>query len=86
MDIDFGVEVSRPFVPEGEIIAAETPSGKVATAMHVGPYEQLGKTHDAIHAWAASKKLTFAGKSWEIYGDPTNDPAKLETRVEYLLS
>ena len=86
MDIDFGVEVSRPFVPEGEIITAETPGGEVATAAHVGPYEQLGKTHDAIQAWAAGKKLTFAGKSWEVYGDPTNDPAKLETRIEYLLS
>ena len=63
-----------------------TPAGKVAAALHVGPYARLRETHDAIHAWAAANKMTFAGKSWEIYGDWCDDPAKLETRVEYLLS
>ena len=86
MEIDFGVEVSRSFSPEGEITVAETPEGKVLTALHIGPYQQLGETHDAIQRWAAANKLSFAGKSWEIYGDWTDDPAKLETRVEYLLS
>jgi hypothetical protein len=28
---------------------------------------------------------SFAGKSWEIYGDWTDDVTKLETRIEYLL-
>jgi effector-binding domain-containing protein len=86
MDVDFGVQVTRSFAQEGEVSATETPIGKVATALHVGPYERLGETHDAIHAWAAANKVTFAGKSWEIYGDWSDDPAKLETRVEYLLS
>lgn len=85
MDIDFGVQVTRSFTKEGEVFATETPAGKVAAALHVGPYERLGETHDAIHAWAADNKMTFAGKSWEIYGDWSDDPAKLETRVEYLL-
>ncbi len=85
MDIDFGVQVTRTFAKEGEVSATETPAGKVATALHLGPYERLGETHDAIHAWAAASKMTFAGKSWEIYGDWSDDPAKLETRVEYLL-
>jgi effector-binding domain-containing protein len=68
------------------VIYTETPSGKVATALHVGPYERLGDAHKAIHAWAAANKISFAGKSWEIYGDWTEDVAKLETRIEYLLS
>jgi len=86
MDIDFGVQVTRSFPNEGEVFSIETPSGKVATATHVGPYERLGETHGAIHAWAAANKITFAGKSWEIYGDWSDDPSKLETRVEYLLA
>ena len=86
MDIDFGVEVTRTFSPSGEVALVETPAGKVATALHIGPYDQLGRTHDAIHAWAARKRMSFAGKSWEIYGDPSADTTKLETRVEYLLS
>jgi effector-binding domain-containing protein len=86
MDIDFGVQVTRAFEPTDEVIFTETPAGKVATALHVGPYEKLGETHDAIHAWAATNHVAFAGKSWEVYGDPTPDPAKAETRIEYLLS
>jgi effector-binding domain-containing protein len=68
------------------VFPTATPAGKVAAALHVGPYARLRETHDAIHAWAAANKMTFAGKSWEIYGDWCDDPAKLETRVEYLLS
>jgi effector-binding domain-containing protein len=86
MDIDFGVQVTRPFERAGEVYATETPAGKVATAVHLGPYQKLSETHDAIHAWAAANQVTFAGKSWEVYGDPTPDPAKTETRIEYLLS
>jgi effector-binding domain-containing protein len=86
LDVDFGVQVTRSFPKAGEVFAIETPAGKVATAMHVGPFERLGETHNAIHAWAAANKMTFAGKSWEIYRDWSDDPTKLETRVEYLLS
>lgn len=86
MDVDFGVQVTRQFERSGEVFSTETPAGKVASALHIGPYERLGKTHQAIHSWAAANKITFAGKSWEIYGDWTEDSSKLETRVEYLLS
>jgi len=85
MDVDFGVQVARPFPQEGEVSSTETPAGKVATALHIGPYERLGETHGAIHAWAAANKIKFAGASWEIYGDWADDPTKLQTRVEYLL-
>lgn len=86
MNVEFGVEVVRPFVPSGEVDLVETPAGKVASSLHIGPYDQMNKTHDAIHAWAAANGATFAGTSWEIYGDWTDDVSKLETRIEYLLS
>jgi len=85
MDVDFGVEVVRAFEPEGEVRPAETPAGEIATAVHVGAYDQIRRAHDAIHAWRAQNGRTFAGTSWEIYGDWSEDPAKLETTVCYLL-
>lgn len=33
MDIDFSVEVIRPFATSGEVALAETPAGKVASAL-----------------------------------------------------
>jgi effector-binding domain-containing protein len=86
MDVDFGVEVTRSFEACGEVYATETPAGRAATAVHVGPYDGLKETHDAIHAWAAAQHERFAGKSWEIYGDWSDDPSRLETTVAYLLS
>jgi len=85
MDVDFGVEVIRPFEREGDVVPTETPAGEVAMAVHVGGYDQLRRTHDAIHAWRAEADRTFAGTSWEIYGDWSDDPSKLETTVCYLL-
>jgi effector-binding domain-containing protein len=85
MQVDFGVEVTRAFEPAGEVRPVETPAGEVALAVHVGPYDQLGRTHEAIHAWRAANGRTFAGTSWEIYGDWTDDPTKLETTIVYLL-
>jgi effector-binding domain-containing protein len=86
MEVDFGVEIVRPFEPTGEVYLAETPSGNVASALHVGAYARMSETHDAIHRWAAANGKNFAGKSWEIYGDWTEDETKLETRIEYLLA
>lgn len=86
MEVDFGVEVTRRFETAGEVYATETPAGEVAMAVHIGPYDRLKEAHDAIHAWAKAHHRQFAGRSWEIYGDWSDDPAKLETTVMYLLT
>src|ERR1700682_1064541 len=60
MDVDFGVEVVRAFEPEGEVHAVETPAGEGAVAVHVGSYDRMKETHDAIHAWRAANNRAFA--------------------------
>jgi effector-binding domain-containing protein len=85
MQVDFGVEVVRPFERAGDVHATETPAGEVALAVHVGRYDGLGKTHAAIQAWCAEHGRPLAGKSWEVYGDWTDDESKLETTIAYLL-
>jgi effector-binding domain-containing protein len=86
MVVDFGLEVTRMFTQSGEVVATVTPEGRVASALHIGPYERIGETHHAIQSWVETNNLTLAGKSWEIYGDWSDDPARLETRIEYLLA
>jgi predicted transcriptional regulator YdeE len=85
MDVEFGVEVTSDFAAAGEVHAAEAPQGEVAMAVHIGAYDRLHETHDAIHAWTRAQGRSFAGWSWEIYGDWTDDSSKLETAVLYLL-
>lgn len=85
MEVDFGVEVARPFEPAGEVCEIDTPAGEAAVATHRGPYDRLSETHGAIHRWAAASDRRLAGYSMEIYGDWSDDPGKLETTVIYFL-
>jgi hypothetical protein len=82
---DFGVEVTRTFETAGEVYATETPGGEAAVAVHRGPYNRMNEAHDAIGKWMAANGRESGGHSWEIYGDPTPNPADTETTVVYLL-
>jgi hypothetical protein len=45
----------------------------------------MNEAHNAIRNWMAGNGRESAEHSWEIYGDPTPDPADTETTVAYLL-
>ena len=85
MEVDFGVEVSRPFAAEDEVVFTHTPAGHVASTVHIGPPDQLAGANAAIEQWCVANQRSLAGVSWEIYGDPGDDPAILEVKVFYLL-
>jgi effector-binding domain-containing protein len=81
MDVDFGVQVIRPFKDEGEVICTETPAGEVAMTTHIGSYAGIAAAHNAIQSWRTATGRAFGTCSWEVYGDWTDDEAKLETMV-----
>ena len=83
---EFGVEVTRAFETAGEVYVAKTPGGEAAVAVHRGPYDRLSQAYEAIGSWMAANQRQSAGHSWEIYGDPTPDPADTETTVVRLLN
>jgi effector-binding domain-containing protein len=80
LHIEVGVQTAEPIAPEGEVEALETPAGKAATATHIGPYDQMFRTNQAITAWMVERGLP-RGIDWEVYGDWDDDPAKLTTDI-----
>jgi hypothetical protein len=82
---DFGVEVTRGFETSGEVYATETPAGEAAVAVHRGPYDRMHEAYSAIEHWMTENQRESAGHAWEIYGDPTPDPANTETTILFLL-
>jgi len=85
IEVEFGVQVTRDFKGEGEVIESTTPAGEVASAIANG-YDMIGQVHDTIHKWCAAHGRELSGVSLEIYGDPDeNDHTKIDIEVMYLL-
>ena len=85
INMEIGVEVAGPFTGDGDVVCSATPAGLVVTTVHLGPYDRLGEAHDAIFEWCQHNHHELAGPNWEIYGHWTDDPARLQTDVFYLL-
>jgi effector-binding domain-containing protein len=85
INLECGVIVDQPFTSSGTVVCSATPGGRVATTIHLGPYDRLGDAHGAITQWCAAQGYKCAGPNWEIYGHWNDDPAQLRTDVFYLL-
>ena len=83
--VDFGVEVVRPFLSDGDVACVTTPAGQAAIVVHHGPYTKLAAAHQALQQWSATNGRTVGYHSLEIYGDWSDNPEKLETTIQYLL-
>ena len=86
INLEVGVEATPAFVAGADVYPSATPAGSAAHVAHIGPYDRLGDTHDAIHAWCAAHNRPLAGPRWEIYGHWTDDMSQLRTDIFYLLA
>jgi effector-binding domain-containing protein len=88
-NLEIGVELSSPIAPHGEVLPSSLPAGPVATTTHLGPYQNLGAAHEAIHQWCKAHHREPIRPCWETYGhwqDAWNtDPSQIRTDVYYLL-
>ena len=83
--VDIGAEITAAFDSDAELTCTATPAGHFISAIHIGPYERLGETHQALLAACHAQGLERAGPYWEFYGHWNADPAKVETTVCYAL-
>ena len=84
VDLEAGLPVASAIQPEGTVKPSQLPAGPAAIAVHVGPYEGLSATYDAISTWMQQAGRAASGGPWEIYlTDPSTepDPAKWLTEI-----
>jgi len=75
VEVAAGFPVSVAVEPADDVVPMELPGGRVATTVHVGPYDTMQKTYAEMHAWMAGQGLTPADHMWEVYlSDPSTEP------------
>lgn len=84
VDLEAGFVVGGAVRPAGEVVAGSLPAGRAVVTMHIGRYEDMPATYDALLSWMAEQGLNPAPDMWEEYLDGPNsepDPAKWRTRI-----
>ena len=93
VDVEIGFPVLAPpdlptlhDVPSGEVGRSELPGGPVAKAVHLGPYDGLSRTYDALHEWIHAEPGYDDGPGpWESYVDSPADAADMaQLRTEVI--
>ena len=86
VDLECGMPIASAMEGRGRVAAGELPACKAATATHMGPYDDLGKTWMALREWVDSQGLEPAGAAWEIYvTDPGAEPDQSKWRTDIFI-
>ena len=84
VEVEVGVPVAEPITTSGDVVPSQLPGGRVAHTVHVGGYDTLPRTYEALRSWVAGQGLTVGTSMWEIYVDnpvETTDPTTIRTEV-----
>lgn len=98
-DLEVGVSVDSPVIPDGRIVAGALPAGRYAVMVHHGHPDRQVQSHQALQAWVVQQGLRFAktgdgpdevwAARYETYlTDPVEqpDPEQWSTELAYLIA
>jgi effector-binding domain-containing protein len=74
-----GVLDRAPGGADADVKPVQVPGGRTITAEHRGDYGLMKTTYDALHSEVKARGLKLSPVSLEIYGDWSDDPAKVYT-------
>jgi effector-binding domain-containing protein len=82
LDVEIGFPVARGLAARGEIQASQFPGGKLASVMHVGPYDQMGAAYEALTQWVTEHGYESTGVAYELYySGPETPPQEIRTEI-----
>jgi effector-binding domain-containing protein len=86
LDIEAGFPVARKIAGKGEIQASEFPGGKLASAIHIGPYEQMMSAYETLTQWIKANGYEATGVAYELYySEPGTPPQEIKTEIVFPL-
>lgn len=83
-DVQAGCFVAEAVAGEGDITPASTPGGEVLHIVHVGSYQDMGRSWGRVFQ-RASELGRQPGAGWEIYVDDPSRVPEAEVRTEIYL-
>ncbi len=86
LDIEIGFPCARRLPAKGELQPSELPGGKVATVLHVGPYEKAEAAYNALTEYVQQQGYEPSGAAYEFYlNGPETPPQDLQTIIFFPL-
>jgi effector-binding domain-containing protein len=86
LDVEIGFPVARKLAGKDEIQASEFPGGKLASVMHIGPYDQVGPAYEALTQWVKDHGYQATGVAYELYySGPETPPQEIRTEIMFPL-
>jgi effector-binding domain-containing protein len=78
-----GFPVAGLVTGSGEVEVDALPGGPAAVAWHIGPYETMVPTYDAVSRFVRQRHAEPIGAPWEVYhSDAEQEPDPTEWRTE----
>lgn len=87
LDVEMGFPINSEAAVEGIIKIGELPAGKIASAVHHGPYDKLEETYIKLMEFVKGKGLETEEWMYEYYLNSPLEvkPGELQTEICYPL-
>jgi len=87
LDIEIGFPISKKLADKEDIKSREIPSGKFASCIHIGPYNEIEPAYNVLNQWIEENGYASTGVAYEIYlNDPgETPPEELKTEIQFPL-
>ncbi len=86
--LEVGFPVRGEVAPRGSVVAGSLPASRVASSVHRGNYDDLGRSWQHLAKWAGHQGLSLGDRMWEVYVTeprPGDDPADMITELHWTL-